>query len=273
MRIKIKLFPIIFIIGNLLCSTRLLEAGIGVKPTTVEMVVSPGRVTKGVYAIVNEGSETTHVNVDIEDWLKVKTGLSTIPIEKWLTITPMEFDIEPQEVKEVEYLIDPPLDHKGELVAMIFFGTSSQMEGAFGIVSRIGVIVYAAMEGTIDLRCSIADVTVIRAIQEKKEGGTIDKGVIFTIDVENQGNVHIRPTGDITVTDKDKNTYNVKVERGFPVFPGKRLDYAINWDKKDLSPGKYEVLIRLDCGNIYSIDKTIERRMTFTVKKDGKISF
>lgn len=274
MNIKIRdLTTTIFIMGCVLFGAGALQAGIGARPTITEIAVSPNSVTKGVYTVVNDGAEIIHVKVEPEDWLKRRTGASGIPIEDWLTITPMEFDIEPQGIKEVEYVIAPPPDAEGELVAMIFFATSAPTKGAFGITSRFGVSIYAAIEGSIDLGCKIDNIKVKRNIQEKKEGAIIDKGLIFIIDVENQGNVHLRPTGDIIVTGEDGSKYDVKIGRGFPVFPGTCLSYAIRWDKKDISPGRYEALIRLDYGDIYNIDKTVERKASFLVEKDGKISF
>lgn len=274
MNMKIREIAIlVFIIGWVLFGAVPLRAGIGVKPTVTEVVVSLDSVTKGVFTVVNDGDEPIHVKVEPEDWLKKRTGISDIPIEDWLTITPMEFDVEPRGMKEVEYMIAPPSGAEGELVAMIFFATSSARKGVFGITSRFGVSIYAAIEGRIDLGCELNNVIIKRDIRKTEEGGTIDKGIVFILDVENQGNVHLRPTGDIIVTGEDGSKYDVKIERGFPVFPGTRLSYAIRWDKSDISPGKYEALIMLDCGNIYEIEKTVEKRMPFLVEEDGKVSF
>ena len=52
---KIRQSIILFIIiGCITERPEFLEAGIGVNPTTTEMVVSQGSVTKGVYTVVNE---------------------------------------------------------------------------------------------------------------------------------------------------------------------------------------------------------------------------
>ncbi len=272
MKVKImKAFIIIFIIGCNLLIYETALAGIGVKPTIIEIVVSPNSVTKGVYTVVNSDNEPIHVKVEPEDWLKRKTGVSGVPIEDWLTITPMEFDIEPQTLKEVEYAITPPSGCEGELVAMVFFATSSPMKGAFGITSRFGVSIYAAIENSIELGCSINNIKIKRNIRKKEDGGIIDKGMIFIIDVENKGNVHLRPTGNIEVTGEDGSKYDIKIERGFPVYPGTHLSYAVRWDKKDLSPGRYEARIKLDYGNIYNVDKTIEKKTSFLVEENGEL--
>lgn len=272
---KISILSFIFI--SILCAITfqagLIYAGIGVSPENVEIMVSQGSTTNGTYSVVNDSDAPVHVKVEIEDWLKSRTGKSTIAVEKWLKVEPMEFDMGPKETKNVEYIITPPQDQEGELAAMVFFGVASK-EGAFNIMSRFGVSIYAGIENTIKLDCNIKNVMVARDVRDpKKETNLKDKRIVFGVVVENGGNVHIRPTGNIEITGENGIMDNVKIERGFPVYAGKSLTYSVPWNKKDVPPGKYDVNITLDCGNIYKIDKKIEKKASFIVKKDGNISF
>ena len=271
---KIKKVAIILIIISIcsLISTELVYGGIGVKPTIIETVVTTDKVIKGAYKVVNSDPETLHVTVQIEDWLEKRTGSSPISIEDWLTVTPMEFDIESQGMREVEYEINVPYGVQGELVAMVFFAAAVPTEGAFDITSRFGVSIYAAIEDGMELECDIKNITVRRNIIKKKEGGIIDRGFIFVVDIENKGNVHLRPTGVVEILGEYDDKYYVQIERGFPVYPGKQLDYAIRWDKTDLPPGRYEANVKINYGKIYDIDKRLEKGTTFFVNEDGSIS-
>ena len=260
-RFIISSFIFISILGYISFFTGISYAGIGVSPENIEMMAAGGSETKGSYAVVNDADTPIHVKVDAEDWLKMRMGKTSIPVEQWLKIDPMEFDIGPKESTKVDYVITPPQGQEGELAAMVYFGTTSK-EGAFNITSRFGVSIYVAIENTIKLGCKIGNIMVAR-----------DKKIDFGIEVENSGNVHIRPTGNIEITGENGETYNIPVQRGFPVYAGKKFVYSIPWDKTDVAPGKYNVNVSLDCGSIYKIDKRIEKKTSFIVKEDGTISF
>ena len=83
----------------------------------------------------------------------------------------------------------------------------------------------------------------------------------------------MRPTGNIVITGDDGSEYEVKVGRGFPVYPEKRLSYAIKWNKTNLPPGRYEAHVRLDYGNIYDEERIVERTVSFVMEEDGSISY
>jgi len=270
---KLKSLGLIYIIIILIAFGGIAYAGIGAHPTVTEVIVPPDKITKGTIKIANGGTEAVQVIVQPEDWLKRRTGESTFPVEEWLTVTPAEFTVEPVSIKEVEYTIKPPRGAKGELNAMVFFATAAETQTGLDVTSRFGVSIYAAIEGTIDLECDINSVKVRRNIIEKEDGGTIDRGMVFTINVENKGNVHIRPAGMITVNDQYGNNFDIEIEKGFPVYPGSSLNYAIIWDETDLLAGYYEATITLDYGNIYNIDEVFEKTIDFSIDVEGNVSY
>jgi hypothetical protein len=63
----------------------------------------------------------------------------------------------------------------------------------------------------------------------------------------------------------------VKIEQGFPMYPGTSLDYAVNWKKTGLPPGRYEAFIRLDYGSTYGEEKLAEKNLSFFVGEDGNV--
>lgn len=271
-KVAIKFIIFISLLGIGAFYTSALHAEIGVEPENMELVVAAGSETKGMYTVVNHADEPAHVKVDVEDWFKTRLGVKGIPVEQWIKVEPVEFDMEPKSTKQVEYVIAPPSDQEGELAAMIYFGTTSP-QGGFSITSRFGVSIYAAIENTINLNCSIKDLNVVRNVKDAKETNLLDKGLVFVVTVENSGNVHIRPTGNIEILGEKGDKYDLKVERGFPVYQGKSLAYNVIWDKKDIEPGKYDVTVTLECGKIYKIDKKIEKKAVLLVRKNGTVAF
>ena len=250
-----------------------LYAGVGVSPENIEMVVDGGSETRGEYTVINDTAAPAHVKVDLEDWYKSRLGIISIPIEDWLKVEPMEFDLGPKESRTVEYIITPPRGQEGELAAMVFFGTPST-DGNFSITSRFGVSVYVAIKDTVALACNIKRAEVSRDMRDPDKGVKVsDRNIVFSLTVENTGNVHVRPIGVISITGEDGTVYSVKIERGFPVYQGKSLNYGIPWNKTDVKPGKYEANITLDYGSLYKTDKKIDKKISFVVNKDGSVSF
>ena len=221
MRIKNIVRIPTFILMALVClflSYGACYAALGVEPENVELVVSPDSATKGVYNVVNEGNEAVHVKVQPENWPRLSTGDSVIPVEKWLTLTPMEFDLAPQERKEVQFAINPSGGHVAELSAMIFFAISAP-DGAMTITTRNGVSLYAAFADNMQLQCVIDKVGVER-FEQKTGNEVVYRGIVFTIDIENKGNVHLRPTGSIAITGENSSRHDLNIERGFPAYAG-----------------------------------------------------
>lgn len=246
-------------------------SGIGASPENIELMVSQDSETRGVYTVVNDGAVTAHVKVDVEDWFKSRLGKEGPPVESWLKISPTEFDIEPKESKEVEYVITAPKGDESEVAAMVFFGAPSDNEG-FSITSRFGVSIYAAIKDNVRLGCELKGISVYRNIVGPTDGVDLNKkDIMFTIAVENTGNVHLRPVGAITVNGENGATYNVPIERGFPAYPGKALNVEALWKITDLRPGKYTADISIDYGTLYKQDGKLIGKISFVVNKNGNI--
>lgn len=246
-------------------------AALGVEPESIELVAGPDTITAGAYNVTNDGGEPVRVVVQPEEWPRRADGKVGFPVKEWLDITPMEFDLAPRERKEARFTIKPPAGHPGELSAMIFFATTSA-EGVMNITTRNGVSLYAAFADRMLVDCAVDSISVSR-FQQKSDAGTIDRGIVFTINIENRGNVHLRPVGSIEITDKAGAKYDVNIERGFPAYAGGKGIYEVLWDKKDIAPGKYEARIALDYGRLYKLDKKVYKKISFTINEDRSVSF
>jgi len=247
-------------------------AGIAVEPTIIEMVLESEGSNAGVYTIRNEGDAGVSIKVEIEDWLALKTGVAGIPLSDWLKVEPMEFDLGPKEEKQVNYTVNIPKDYNKEVVAMVFFGTTEKYEGDYSITSRIGASIYAVRTGNINLDCSIKNMEIRRQEMKDEAGNVTGIPTIFNFDIENTGNVHLRPTGNLIISQADNTTYDIDVPRDFAIYPGLDVWYAVRWDKMDIAPGKYRGDLKLNYGNMYNITKIIEKSFEFEVKKDGTVA-
>jgi hypothetical protein len=235
------------------------------------MVLAKDKPATGVYTVTNEGEEAVQVKVEIEDWLKLKTGEEGLPLEEWLSVSPIEFTLEPGEVKQVTYDIHPPSDYTRELIAMVFFSTTQRYENAFNITGRIGVSIYAVNEGAINLSCTIESLNIIRRERYNSEGELASAPIAFQVTFVNTGDVHVRPIGTITITSDDGTEYAVNVPKNFPIYQGQNGTYMIRWKKIDVAPGHYRGIVNLTYGYVYNINKTLQHEFSFTVKEDGTI--
>jgi len=244
-----------------------LYAGIGVNPTVTELSLTPGKRKGGTFTVTNDGDKTISVKVEVEDWQK--RG-AVVGDTSWLEVKPLEFELDPGEVREVKYKIEVPEEAKGELVAMVFFGSIAPAGGGVGIQTRFGVSIYVVIKGTEVVDADIERLDVVKYGDE----GSDNYGINFGVTVENRGNVHIRPKGKVTVEDKEGNRIKeLDVFYGFPVFPeGKRTFPAI-WKGEMLPPGEYKAKATVSYGELYGVkDKVCSYETLFSVNENGKIS-
>ena len=246
-------------------------AGIGVSPQVIEFVIDPDKTGVGEYEISNDGEEAIHVKVDPQDWFKKRLGLDTIPVEEWLTLTPMEFNVAPKSTEKVKFDIRIPSGYEGELAAMVFFEAQAINAGAFGVASRFGVSMYIAIDGTVDLDCSINYIKMTRRSSKNEDNEVSDQDLMFILNIQNEGNVHVRPTGEIKIEDENGNEYVVPMERGFPVYSKNAQDIIVLWKEADLTPGSYKATATVDYGKIYNEDKKTDKDFEFIVDEDGNV--
>ena len=247
-----------------------LYAGIVVQPDSTELIVTAGKDTAGVFQVHNDGNDAVHVKVELEDWPKNNAPEYPVLVNKWLSVTPLLFDLGAGESREVAYTINVPSANVSEVIAMVFFGTTAP-QGNFNITSRYGVSLYAALSEKIKLDCAIKDLSIEPNFLTT-DTGKVNKGIIFTITIENKGNVHLRPTGNISITAQDGAKYDIPILRDFPAYAGGDVKLRILWNKTDIAPGKYDALVILDYGKLYNQNKKIEKPVAFTVNNDGSVA-
>jgi len=245
----------------------LLYAGIGVKPTVTEIILSPGEREKGTFTVLNDGDKAIQVKVELEDWAR---GKERIDVGSWLEVKPLEFELAPGEVKKVKYRIDVPEEAKGELVTMVFFGSLAPAGGGVGIKTRFGVSIYVAIEGTEVVQANIERLDVVKYSGENSD----NYGINFGVTVENMGNVHIRPKGKVTIDDKEGNRVReVDIFHSFPVFPQAKRTFPAIWERGALLPGEYKAKATISYGELYGLkDKISSYETLFSVDEQGKIS-
>ncbi|MFC1789481.1 WxL protein peptidoglycan domain-containing protein [Patescibacteria group bacterium] len=244
----------LFLLGGLFLfsSSRVFaqNAGISlaVSPLVFEITGNPGEVIENQIKITNRSESQIEIKISIEDIAPSDEAghvvvepaeTETYSIARWVQTDLVNFPLESGEAQWVKFKITIPENaepggHYGSIVAAGSVVAGSQATGAF-IVPRIGVLVLLNVPGELE------ENLVIKSIEVPKysEHGPINFGIRF----ENQGTVHVKPKGLVTIT----NWLGQKVASvPFPeknVLPSAIRKIDATWGQKWLWAGKYTATI------------------------------
>ena len=234
-----------FILGGLIFAQIVFAQGIsiGMSPLVFEITGNPGDVIENQLKVANPSGSTIRIKMTVEDiaptgeagFVVVEPAeTETYSLSRWVRCEPEEFVLKPKEERWVRFTINIPENaepggHYGTVVA----GAISIAGGATGaaIAPRVGALVLLTVPGEMKEILTIKDFTAPRY----SEYGPIK----FVMRFENEGTVHVRPKGLITIT----NWLGKKVaDVSFPernVLPGAVRKFEAIWNQKWLWAGKY----------------------------------
>ncbi len=174
-------------------------------PPSLEYVAKPGETVDGIMKLINEESETKTLYVSTANFTaKGETGTPDFQFDvpnsnlaSWITVETQEVALESQRTQQVPFTITvPETAEPGGYYAGIFFGTQPPTVSGtgIGIGAKVGTLIILKVEG------------------ETFESATIEEfgfdvpktkfnrlPLNFVLRVKNAGNVHVRPTGTLTV--------------------------------------------------------------------------
>lgn len=242
------------------------EAGLKVGPSRVVLRAKSGEVLPGSFLVENDGEAPMDVHVEPEDWSGGAGGdRGSVP---WLTVRQAQFTAKPGERLEVTYQIRVPEEASGELRAQVFF--SSQAAEAGSPRARLGVIIYVAIEGTVQIAGEIAQVRAFYAPSTPEV--TQPDRLEVVIGVRNRGNTHVVPTGHVVVLDAaGQAVARVPVQSGWGLLSGEEDSYrAIGYDIH-LKPGAHRLEVTIVLGDDVGQPTTITKTLEMTVGAAGEL--
>ncbi len=229
------------------------ETGFGVDKTIIETLVKHKEISTGTITAINNSDDVLDVEIQMENWLKKRgftNELSKIDTTEWLKIEPINFKLRPYSAKKLNYQIKVPEKIEGELVAMAFFVPKNKKKKS-SIQRRLGVCIYAAIENNIKVDCKIKNTRVVKN----------EKYYRFIFDMENSGNVHIRPSGEIVIMKEEKPVKVLTIKGGIPVFPGKTKFFLKDLKPSELPLGVYTVQAEMKYGESFNKPETIKGKI------------
>jgi hypothetical protein len=241
-----------------------------IEPAIIEERVDPGQVFRSSLRVTNDSPETRTyflLTRDISDMVGnrpvfaepgeiLETGVSA-----WVKLSAQSVTLKPGELKEVPFTVTVPKDaFPGSHLGGVFLSLQSNRpsETGAGIGYQIGSILIFRLSGNADEAARIREFKVDRNIYSRPE-------VNFSIKVENQGNVLVRPRGPIEIQNMfgkvvGKLTMN---DEALSVFPGKDRGFSVTWNSDEFAFGRYQAVVSLVYGE--DVRKTISSAVSFWV--------
>lgn len=259
---------IVLILGSIVVSFAKAQPGIGgqsleVSPPSQEISVNPGQTIQVKSKIRNRTSAQVTINARLEDFIAsgdagqvALTDKGPWAVTNWATLSPTTFTLDPNETKEV--------------VASVSIPSTGAAGGRYG--SFVFAIAGKATPGNAALSQEIASLFLLDISGPKDENVTITSftapkflefgPVPFVLNYKNSGNVHLKTSGVIAVTDMFGRKVADVVQVGMNIFPGSERKVDVKWDTKMLA-GKYTAFAIISTGG--TKNKTITATTSFIV--------
>lgn len=184
-----------------------------ISPPLIELSADPGQTVTAKIKLTNVSAGPLRITAEVNDFgAKNETGEPNIifdenqttpySLKEWV-VAPQDFNLKSAQTQELKVPIHVPKNAEpGGHYAVVRFTGTSQGEGAndVSLAASIGSLVLLKVSGDIHYDAKIEDFYAARMNFEKTsffEAAPLR----FVTRIRNDGNIHITPTGTVTVTD------------------------------------------------------------------------
>lgn len=235
-----------------------------ISPPTQEMTADPGQTITLKAKIRNRTPVSLPIKVRLEDFIAqgeegsvALSARSKWPITAWSTVSPTEFTLTSGQSEEVTATVRVPSTGVagGRYGSFVFSaGASGQKSGGASISQEVASLFLIRISGPVVENLRI-DSFIVPFFSEFGP-------VKFAVNFYNSGNIHMKPSGVIAVTDMfGRKAADVKLDPA-NVFPEANRILTTTWDQKFLI-GKYTATAYLYSGG--SKNQSLTATATFIV--------
>ncbi len=244
-----------------------LMAFVNVQPVTVEIFEPAGKKVSGVFTVKNPMDQDVDVEVSPEAF-NGATGMALMPFTGWLKLSKSKpFKLKPNQIEYVKYKVTVPRDLTGETMVMVFFKVHmvEPTMGGVTVERKSGVPIYvmAKMSETLGLET--------KEVSARFSKSGAESPIEFSINVQNSGNVHLRPRGFVQISKEGMPIEEAKMDYGFPVYPTAAHQYTAHSAGSSWEPGLYDAKFVVYFGDEYGKKSQREKPFKFKIDGDGKI--
>jgi hypothetical protein len=269
------LLLIMFLVSPLATAQSNQGQGLEISPPLAELKADPGQTVTAKVKVRNVTRETLIVNAEVNDFtagneedgqprLILEEGeKSPYSVKDWIT-TISEITLKSEEQKPVTITLQVPQNASpgGHYGVVRFTGTPPGVEGTgVSLSASIGALVLVNVSGDVQESAKIVE---LFTAQNGEKRGFFEYGPITLAErIENTGNVHIKPTGTVRVTNmfgQETATFSLN-DRGGNILPASIRKFEQQLDKKLLF-GRY----KFQADVVYGSDsKILSDSVTFWV--------
>lgn len=255
--------------------------GLGVKisPVKIEDIVEPGKTYKYQVKLANPSNLPIILYAGLKDFKAKGEGGDAVLIApgseegsfltSWIDISEEGIDFAPNEERIIDFYVNVPAETgPGGYYGGVFFGTKapklnldSEDKGAgMAIAQQTGTLLLFQVKG------DVAEDASIREFNTDKEVYNTPFEVNFLTRIENRGNVHVKPAGQINISNMFGQEAAVMIvnEGGGNVLPGQIRAFKNSW-ADEFGFGRYKAVIGLSYGT--AVDLGGQGRQTLYTEK------
>ena len=212
------------------------QVGISLFPIKFDVTVAPGQTYSDTVTVINPNNFPIGVQPEVENIAGGNQGSidltdTDIPhgLSAWINLNEAEFTLAPQQQLQIPFTITVPADGEpgGHYGAILFRGLSagSSTNTGVGISGRVGTVILLNVPGASYATGNVASFAGPAAY--------VSHGPFpFTFTVNNTGNTHFTPQGQIALSGPFFGNAVVPFTSGI-VFPGYDRTFTASW------PGRY----------------------------------
>lgn len=180
-------------------------AGLAISPPSFDLSANPGDTITNSIRVDNTQSQSLNIAVDVRNFtalgeegeVNLTDQDSTYSLAKWVTVSPTTAVVAPGDSQVFQYSIAVPSNAEpgGRFGSIIFKTSAKPLTGQTGVSvgQEIGSLIFLKIAGNVTEKSSIVSFQTAAHINQYKP-------VSFTVRVRNDGNVHIKPVGTVTIT-------------------------------------------------------------------------
>jgi len=242
---------------------------ITISPPSISLNLNPGEKTEGTLKLINNGDAPLTFSAETRDFIVTDTqGTPHIvgdgepqdtrfQASSWLGVYPGTFTVQPHQKQELSYFIQVPYSAKpgGHYAAVVY--TPVLTGGAKGsgtsINSEMGTLFLIGINGPITENAIVSFFSA-----PFTEYGPVN----LTTQIQNLGDLHIRPVGNIIVTDMLGKKEIAALDQQ-NIFPGGGARNYTNVIGKGFMLGRYEAKLAATYGR--NNDKFLVATVAFWV--------
>jgi hypothetical protein len=222
-------------------------AQIAISPGSMDMLVPEGWHALPCITVSNDSDKLMDFKVELAGYGQGISGSTEVlepdtnPLSavSYISFAPAEFSLEPGGSQEIDLTVSIPQEIDGGRYAVVLVIATPGDGGPISTVSRMGILIRLTIDGS----------NLIRQGSIEEIGSEpVESGEPIPIEVAyaNEGNVHCRVQGSVTVFDAQGDVLDVARTSWAVVIPGYTRELVAEWiPSRDLAPGTYSAQARV----------------------------